>query len=209
MPSSCLHSICQQFWKTPQRPQDWKMLIPIPIPKKGSTKECVNHRTVALISMLVRSFLKSYTLGFSIMWTKNFQMSKLDLVKDQIANIHWIIEKARNSKQTHFCFTDYPKPLTVWIIKNWKVLKEIGMQDHVTCLLRNLYTCQEAETDAFLELSCFLIIQRMLEIWSIGPLPFLKPAWTYGSLRFKCCWILAWRILSITWVACEMSAIVW
>ena len=53
------------------------------------------------------------------------------------------------------------------------------------------------------------MIQQMLAIWSLVPLPFLKPTWTSGSSRFTCCWILAWRILSITLLACEMSAIVW
>ena len=54
----------------------------------------------------------------------------------------------------------------------------------------------------------FSMIQRMLAIWSLVPLPFLKPAWTSGSSRFTYCWSLAWRILSITLLACEMSAIV-
>ena len=68
----------------------------------------------------------------------------------------------------------------------------------------------KAEIDVFLELSCFfLVIQRMLPIWSLVPLPFLKSAWTTGSSRFTFCWSLAWRILSITLLACEMSAIVW
>ena len=67
----------------------------------------------------------------------------------------------------------------------------------------------KAEIDVFLELSCFSMIQRMLAIWSLVPLPFLKPAWTSGSSRFMYCWSLAWRILSITLLACEMSAIVW
>ena len=55
----------------------------------------------------------------------------------------------------------------------------------------------------------FLMIQRMLAFWSVVPLPFLKPAWTSGCSRFTYCWSLAWRILSITLLACEMSAIVW
>ena len=55
----------------------------------------------------------------------------------------------------------------------------------------------------------FLMIQRMLAIWSLVPLPFLKPAWTSGISRFTYCWSLAWRILSITLLTCEMSAIVW
>ena len=54
----------------------------------------------------------------------------------------------------------------------------------------------------------FLMIQRMLAIWSLVPLPFLKPSWTSGSSRFTYCWSLSWRILSITLLACKMSAIV-
>ena len=53
------------------------------------------------------------------------------------------------------------------------------------------------------------MIQWILAIWSLVPLPFLKPAWTSGSSWFTCCWSLAWRILSITLLECEMSAIVW
>ena len=65
----------------------------------------------------------------------------------------------------------------------------------------------EAEVDVFLELSSFMI-QRMLVIWSLVPLPFLNPAWMSESSRFMYCWSLAWRILSITLLVCEMSAIV-
>ena len=65
--------------------------------------------------------------------------------RDQLANICWIIEKARDSrKKIYFCFIDYAKPLTVWITINWKILKEMGKADHLTCLLRNLYAGQEA-----------------------------------------------------------------
>ena len=53
------------------------------------------------------------------------------------------------------------------------------------------------------------MIQQMLAIWSLIPLPFLNPAWTSGSSQFMYCWSLAWRILSITLLSCEMSAIVW
>ena len=66
----------------------------------------------------------------------------------------------------------------------------------------------KAEVDAFLKLSCFLMIQQMFAIWSLVPLPFLNPAWTSGSSRFTYCWSLSWRILSITLLACEMTAIV-
>ena len=59
--------------------------------------------------------------------------------RDQIANIHWIMEKEREfQKNIYFCFIDYAKPLTVWITINWKILREMGIQDHLTYLLRNL-----------------------------------------------------------------------
>ena len=65
--------------------------------------------------------------------------------RDQIANICWIMEKAREfQKHIYLCFIDYSKPLTVWITTNWKVLKEMEIPDHLTCLLRNLYAGQEA-----------------------------------------------------------------
>ena len=65
--------------------------------------------------------------------------------RDQIPNNHWNIEKAREfQKNIYFCFIDYPKSLTVWITSNWKILKEMCILDHHTCLLRNLYAGQEA-----------------------------------------------------------------
>ena len=75
-------------------------------------------------------------------------MFKLDLEKaeepDQIAYIHWIIKKAREFQENIcFCFIDYAKAF-VWITINWKILKEMGIPDHLTYLLRNLYASQEA-----------------------------------------------------------------
>ena len=67
----------------------------------------------------------------------------------------------------------------------------------------------KVKVDVFLELLFFLMIQQMLAIWSLVPLPFLKPVWTSGNSRFTYYWSLAWRILSITLLVCEMSAIVW
>ena len=65
--------------------------------------------------------------------------------RNQIANIHWIIEKARKrQKNIYFASLTMLKPLTVWITTNWKILQEMGIPDHLTCLLRNLYADQEA-----------------------------------------------------------------
>ena len=85
------------------------------------------------------------------MWTVNFQMFKLVFRKgrgtgDQIANICWIIEKARDfQKKVYFCFIDYAKAFDyVDYNKVWKILKEVGTPDHFTCFLRILYADQEA-----------------------------------------------------------------
>ena len=59
--------------------------------------------------------------------------------RDQIANICWIIEKAREFQKNIYFFIDYIKALTVWITTNWKILQEMGILDHLTCLLRNLH----------------------------------------------------------------------
>ena len=83
------------------------------------------------------------------MWTKNFKMFKLDLEKaeetrDQIANIRWIIEKARGF-QKDICSIDSAKAFNcVGHNKLWKILQEMGIPDYLTCLLRNQYAGQEA-----------------------------------------------------------------
>ena len=65
--------------------------------------------------------------------------------RDQIANIAGSLKKQESSRKTSIsALLSMPKPLTVWIIINWKILKEIGIPDHLTCLLRNLYAGQEA-----------------------------------------------------------------
>ena len=91
------------------------------------------------------------------MWTVNFPDVQAGFRKDrgtrdQIANIHWIIEKARGfQKNIYFCFTDYAKAFDcVDQNKLWKILKEMGIPDHLTCLLRNLYVGQE-ETELGME----------------------------------------------------------
>ena len=79
----------------------------------------------------------------------NFQVFKLVLEKgrgtrDQIANIHWIIKKQQASRKTTPTLLTMPKPLTVGITTNWKILQQMGILDHLTCFLRNLYAGQEA-----------------------------------------------------------------
>ena len=141
--------ICQQIWKTQQWPQDWKRSIFIPISKKGNVKECSNCPTIALVSHASKVMLK-------ILQAKPQQYVNCELpdvqagfrkgrgTRDQIANICWIIEK-ENSRKTYFCFIDYVKPFDcVGHNKLWKILPEMRIPNHLTCLLRNLYAGQEA-----------------------------------------------------------------
>ena len=104
-----LHSICQQIWKTQQWPQDWKRSVFIPIPKKGNAKECSNYHTIALIShtgkvtlKILQARLQQYVNHVQAGFTKGRG------TRDQIANIRWTIEKAREfQKNIYFCFIDY------------------------------------------------------------------------------------------------------
>ena len=141
-----LHSVCQQIWKTQQWPQDWKKSVFIPIPKKGSAKECSNYHTIALISLVNKVMLK--ILQARLQQYVNRELPDVQAgfrngrgTRDQIANIHWIIERAREfQKNIYFCFIDSTKAIDfVDHDKLWKILKEMGIADHITCLLRNLY----------------------------------------------------------------------
>ena len=147
-----LHLICQQIWRTQQRPQDWKRSVFIPIPKKGNAKECLNYHTIALISYASRVKLKllqdrlQQYVNEELPDTQAGFIRKGRGTRDQIANILWIMKKVREFlKNTYFCFTDYAKAFyCVDHNKLWKILKEMGVPDHFTCLLRNLYVGQEA-----------------------------------------------------------------
>ena len=95
-----LHSICQQIWKTQKWPQDWKWSVFVPIPKKGNAKECSNYCTIALISHASKIMLKILQARFQ--QYVNHELSDVQAgfrkgrgTRDQIANIRWITEKAR------------------------------------------------------------------------------------------------------------------
>ena len=146
-----LHSICQQIWKTQQWPQDWKRSVFTPIPKKGNAKECSNYCTIALISHASKVMLKILQARLQQYVNREFPDVQAGFRKgrgtrDQIANIRWIIAKAREfQKNIYFCFIDYAKAFDcVDHNKLWEILKEMGIPDHLICLLRNLYAGQEA-----------------------------------------------------------------
>ena len=123
----------------------------IPIPKKGNAKECSNYRTIALISHGSKVMLK--ILQARLQQYVHHELPNVQAgfrkgrgTRDQIANIHWIIKKAREFKRNIcFCFIDYAKAFDcVDHKKRWKILKEMGIPDYLICLLRNLYAGQEA-----------------------------------------------------------------
>ena len=127
------------------------MSVFFPIPKKGNVREWSNYHTIALISHASKVMLK-------ILQARLEQYVNCELpdvhggfrkgrgTRDQIVNIHWIIKKARElQKNIYFYFNNYAKAFdSVDHNKLWKILKEVGIPDHLTCLLRNLYAGQEA-----------------------------------------------------------------
>ena len=134
-----LHSICQQIWKTQQWPQDRKRTVVISIPKKGNAKGCSDCHTISLISHTSKEMFK--TLQARLQQYVNREPSDVQAgfrrgrrTRDQITNISWIIEKAREfQKNIYFCFIDNAKAFdNVDHNKLWKIL------------LRNLYAGQEA-----------------------------------------------------------------
>ena len=145
-------------WKTQQWPQDWKRSVLIPIPKKGNAKECSNYHTIAVISLASKEMLK--ILQARLQQYVNCELPDVQAefrkgrgTRDQIANICWIMEKAREfQKNICFCFIDYVKAFDcVYHNKEWKILKEMGILDHLTSFLRNLHAGQEATVELDME----------------------------------------------------------
>ena len=163
-----LHSICQQIWKSQQWPQEWKRSDFFPIPKKGNAKECSNYCTIALMSHDSKVMLK--ILQARLQQYVNHELADVQAgfskgrgARDQIANMYLIIEKAREFEK-NICFLDYAKAFDfVDHSKLCKILKQIGIPDHLICLLRNLYAYQEAT----------------VRTWNNG----LVPNWERSTLR--------------------------
>ena len=130
-----LHSICQQIWKTQHWSQDWKRSVFTPIPKKGNARECSSNVTISLISCASKVMLK--ILQARLQQFLNWELPDVQAgfrkgrgIKLQIANIHWIMEKAKEfQKSIYFCSLTILKPLTVWITTNCgKFLKSWDFQ---------------------------------------------------------------------------------
>ena len=142
------HTICQQIWKTHQWPQDWKRSVFIPMPKKGNAKECSNYRTIVLIShtskvmlKILQAWLHQYMNCEHLDVQAGFRKGRGPEIKLPIST--GSLKKQESSRK--ICFIDYAKAFDcVDHSKLWKILKEIEIPDHLTCLLRNLYVGQKA-----------------------------------------------------------------
>ena len=142
-------SICQQIWKTQQWPQDWKRSVFIPIPKKGNAKECSNYCTIALISYASKVMYK--ILQARLQQYVNHELPAIQVLeKAEEPEIKWPTSAGSSKKQEfqkniYFGLIDYAKAFDCKDQnKLWNILKEMGIPDHLTCPLRNLFTGQEA-----------------------------------------------------------------
>ena len=145
-----------EIQKTQQWPQDWKRSVFIPSLKEGRAKECSNYCKFALISHASKIMLKILQARLQQYVNQELldvqaRFRKCRETRDQISNICWIIEKARKfQKNIYFCFIDYIKAF-VWITTNWKILKEMGIPDHLTCLLRNIMQVKKQQLEPNME----------------------------------------------------------
>ena len=149
MQSKCWAQSASKFGKLSSGHRTGKGQFSFQSQKKAMPKNVQTTAQLYSSHMLARACSKSSKLGFNSTWTENFQMYKLDLEKAEVPEIKWPTSGGSQKKQENFWKT-FPaplttlKPLTVWILTNWTTLKEMGIPDHLTCLLRNLYACQEA-----------------------------------------------------------------
>ena len=202
-----LHSICQQIWKTLQWPQDWKRSIFIPIRKKGNAKECSNYHTAALISHASKVMLK--ILQARLQQYVHHELPNVQAgfrkgrgTRDQIANIHWIIKKAREfQKNIYFWFSDNAKPLTVSITINWgKFWKRLEYQttwpaSWEICMQvrkQQLGLDMEQQTGSKQEKEYVMVMYRC-ESWTIKK----AECWRIDAFELWCWRRLSWESLGL------------
>ncbi|XP_030069240.1 uncharacterized protein LOC115476805 [Microcaecilia unicolor] len=151
IPVVVLTALCQYIWNTCEWPKEWKKSVFVPIPKKGNSKDCTNYHTIALMPNARKILLKTIQQHLSITIDRELSDVQADFRRgkgtcDHIANIRWIIEKAREyQKDLYMCFIDYLKAFDVLEHnKLWTCLKEIGTPPHLIELIRSFYQDQEA-----------------------------------------------------------------
>ena len=139
---------------------DWKRSVFIPIPKRGNDKECSNYCAIALNTHTSKVMLKIFQArlqqylnhelpdvqaGFRKGRGKKKEKKKAEEPEIKLPTSTGLSKKQESSRKTSIsALLTIPKPLTVWITTNWKILQGMGMPNHLTCLLGNLYAGQEA-----------------------------------------------------------------
>ena len=141
-----LHSICQQIWKTQQWPQCWKRSVFIPIQTKGNSKECSTYPAIVLISFASKVMLKILQAKFQ--QYMNWELLGIQAgLRNQRSNCQQTLDHRESKGIPERTFTSASltmlKPFTVDHNKLWKILKEIGVPDHLTFLLARLYVGQK------------------------------------------------------------------
>ena len=151
MPIKCCTQYASKLWKTQQWPQDWKRSVFIPIPKKSNAKECSNYRTIALIShtsKVIHKIPQARLQQYVNCKLPDVQAGFRKDRRNQRSNCQHPLDhrKSKRILEKHLL-------LLYWLCQSfncvdhnklWKILQEIGIPDHVTCLLRNLYAGKEA-----------------------------------------------------------------
>ena len=144
-----LYSTFQQIWKPQHCHMELQNVSLHSNPKEWQSKECSNYCTIVLISNASTFMLK--ILQTRLQQCVNWESADVQtgfrkgrVIRDQIANIHWVMENVRELRKisTSVSLTTL-NPTTLWITTNWKILKEMGVPNHFICLLRNLYAGQE------------------------------------------------------------------
>ena len=144
-----LRSICQQIRKIQQWPQDWERSAVTAISKKGNAKECSNYRTSEVISHASKVMLKILQARIQQCVKRERPdvqagFRKVRGTKAKLPTFATSSKKQESSRKTSTSvLLTMPKPLTMWITRNWKILQEMGIPDHLICLLRNLHAGQE------------------------------------------------------------------
>ena len=145
-----LHSICQQIWKTQQWPQEWKKSASIPIPKKGNAKECWNHHTILLISHTSKVMLKILQARLQQYITCQLPdvqagFRKGRRTREQIVNICWIIEKAREFKKKKNLLQLYWLCQSLWLCGLQQTRKFFKRWEYHTTLSASWEICMQVK----------------------------------------------------------------
>ena len=158
-----LTDLCNKIWRQNSWPEDWKKSIYLPLPKKGDTTVCANNRTITLISHCSKILLKIIQRRMEQIISRELPQEQAGFrrgrgTRDHIANLRWIGEKAKEfQKKLYMCFIDYSKAFDcVNHDRLWLTLRGMGVPEHLTVLLHNLYDDQKAvvltewgETESF------------------------------------------------------------